>query len=145
MKKLFLYTPLALLLLMVAGPLAAQSGFLVVVNSVNPISEMAQVDLSRMFLKKTTYWANGLKVAAVDQTASRPVRESFGREVHGKSISGMKGYWQKMIFSGHSTPPPELASDNEVMNYVRNRSGGIGYVSEGATVGRGLKVLRLSP
>lgn len=145
MKKIFECTPLVLLLLMVAGPLAAQSGYQVVVNSINPESSISKVELAKLLLKKKTSWTNGMKVSPVDQAASSSVREVFSRDVHGKSVPAIKAYWQKMIFSGRATPPTELASDNAVMNHIRNKSGGIGYVSAGTSVGSGLKVLSVSP
>ena len=141
MKKLFISAPLALLLLLVAGPLAAQSGYQMVVNAANPQSAITKSEVARLLLKKTKSWSNGLKVAPVDQAPSRSVRETFTRDVHNKPVSAIKAFWQKMIFSGRAIPPPEMASDNEVMTYVRNNSGGIGYVSADATVGSGLKTL----
>lgn len=144
-NKVYTGVSLLLSLLLAGGPLAAQAGYQVVVDSGNPESAFSQEEISRLFLKKTLTWSTGLKVVAVDQASSRAVREAFTRDVHGKSVSAVKAYWQKMIFSGRMTPPPELASDIEVLNYVRNNSGGIGYVSAGATVGTGLKVVRVTP
>ena len=122
----------------------AQSTYQVVVNDSNPESSMAKAEVAKLFLKKTTTWNNGLKVVAVDQAPSRSVREEFTKDVHGKSVLAIKAYWQKLIFSGRATPPTELANDTDVMNYVRNNSGGIGYVSAGVTVGSGLKTLRVN-
>lgn len=64
--------------------------------------------------------------------------------VHGKSVPSIKAYWQKMIFSGKATPPPELDSDSRILEYVRNNSDAIGYVSAGANLGSGVKVLRVT-
>ena len=65
MKKLH-FVPL-LGLLLAASPLAGQNGYQVVVNSSNPSSSMAKVDVARIFLKKTTSWSHGLKVQPVDK------------------------------------------------------------------------------
>lgn len=138
------FASLVLMFLLGVAPLTAQSDYQVVVNSRNPESSIAKVELAKLFLKKTPTWSHGLKVAPVDQASSRAVRELFTRDVHGKSVSAIKAYWQKMIFSGRSTPPAELVSDNAVMTYVRNNYGGVGYVSVGASVGTGLKVLRIN-
>ena len=64
--------------------------------------------------------------------------------VHGKKVSSVKSYWQTMIFSGRATPPPELDSDRQVLDYVRGKPGAIGYVSAGATLGNGVKALRVN-
>ena len=140
-RRLFLRSSFVLLLFVVAGPLTSQSGFQVVVNTANPQSAMAKDDVSKLFLRKTTSWSSGLKVAPVDQAASRSVRDLFTQKVHGKPVAAINAYWQKLIYSGRKTPPPQLASDSEVLNYLRRNSGGIGYVSAGATIGSGLKRL----
>lgn len=122
----------------------AQSGYVVVVNDANPTSSMTKADVAKLFLKKTKTWDSGLKVQPVDQASSRSVREAFSEEVHGKKVSSVKSYWQKLIFSGRATPPPEFDSNTRVLDYVRENSGGIGYVSSGTSLGSGVKVLRLT-
>jgi len=44
----------------------------------------------------------------------------------------------------YNVPPPEKASDDEVLAFVRANPGGIGYVSSGAQVGAGIKVLEVT-
>ena len=85
-----------------------------------------------------------MKVQPVDQAGDRSVRRSFSESVHGKSVAAVKSYWQTMIFSGRSTPPPELDTDGQVLQYLRDNTGGIGYVSAGASTGSGVKVLRIT-
>ena len=45
----------------------------------------------------------------------------------------MKNYWQQLIFSGQDVPPPELKTDDEVIQYVIKNPNSIGYVSSGST------------
>ena len=142
MKKLH-FVPL-LGLLLAAGPLAAQSAYQVVVSSSNPSSSMAKADVAKLFLKKTTSWSHGLKVQPVDQVSQQAVRGSFTAAVHGKNVSSVKSYWKKLIFSGRATPPPELGSDRQVLDYVRDKPGAVGYVSAGTTLGSGVKALRIN-
>lgn len=129
--------------LVASEPLAAQD-YQVVVSSSNPVSSLSNEAVAKLLLRKTTTWDHGLKVQPLDQAATRSVRRSFSQGVHGKSVSAIKSYWQKMIFSGRSAPPPELTSDQKVLEYVRNNSGAIGYVSAGVSVGNGVKVVRIN-
>lgn len=136
---------LALALIMSWGAaLKAQTGYYLVVNDANPSSSMAKADVAKLFLKKTTKWDSGLMVQPVDQAVSRSVRKAFTKAVHGKSVSSIKSYWQRQVFSGRGTPPTELDSDSQVLAYVRNNSGAIGYVSAGTSLGSGVKILRVS-
>jgi len=41
-------------------------------------------------------------------------------------------------------PPPEKASDDEVLDFVRMNSGAVGYVSPDADIGSGVKVLEIT-
>jgi hypothetical protein len=50
-----------------------------------------------------------------------------------------------MIFAGMGIPPIKLASDVEVMTFIGNNVGFIGYVSAGATLERSVKELGVTP
>ena len=47
-----------------------------------------------------------------------------------------------MIFSGKGIPPPEKASDAEIVTFVRDTPGAIGYVAPGADLS-GVKVVAI--
>lgn len=115
-------------LLLIATLLQAQS-YKVIVNSSNPEASISASDLSKYFLKKTTKWANGEKVIPIDQSASSAVRGDFSKAALGKSVSAIKSYWQQYVFSGSGTPPIEKGSDAEVIEFVKNNAGAIGYIS----------------
>lgn len=134
-----------IVLLLAATSAPAQDvAFLVVVHESNPVSSMSKVDVSRMFLKKTTHWESGFKVKPVDQAASSAVRESFSKAILNREVRAIKAYWQKLLFSGRAAPPPELNSDREILEYVRNNTGAIGYVSAAAALGSEVKRLTLA-
>lgn len=121
-----------------------QTIHVVVVNEANAAVSMTRAEVAEAFLKKIIKWDDGLEVLPVDQASSSPVRESFTQSVYGRSVFAIKAYWQKMIFSGKATPPPELVSDSAILEYVREHEGAIGYVSTGAPVGDGVKTLRVT-
>ncbi len=132
-----------LLLLGGAEQLSAQ-GYQVVVNAGNSVASMTAGDLSRLFQKKTTRWDNGQTVIPVDLPENSSVRAAFSRSVHGKSVSALKAYWQRQIFSGRGVPPVEKVSNAEVLQYVAANASAVGYVSANATVGGGVKVIRVT-
>jgi ABC-type phosphate transport system substrate-binding protein len=111
---------------------AMAAGYKVIVNNANDVSSLAKKDLVQYFLKKNTKWGNGTPVVAVDQTEKSAARERFTLEVHGKSVSALKSYWQQQIFSGRDVPPVEKSTDAQVVAFVRQNPGAIGYVAEGA-------------
>ncbi len=110
---------------------AMATGYKVIVNNANGTSSLAKKDLAQYFLKKTVKWSDGTPVVAVDQTEKSAARERFTLEVHGKSVSAVKSYWQQQIFSGRDVPPVEKATDAQVVAFVKQNPGAIGYVAEG--------------
>jgi ABC-type phosphate transport system substrate-binding protein len=127
----------------------APLGFRLIVNADNPATAMAAKDLAKIFIKKTSTWsgwrvADGeVKVVAIDQH-DNAVRQAFSDAVHGKSVSAIERYWQKMIFSGRGVPPDKADGDAAVIAYVRAHPGAIGYVSGAAALGAGVKELRIA-
>ena len=121
--------------------LHAQS-YKVIVNADNAVASLTKKEVSDIFLKKHIKWQSGEAIVPVDLSSKSSVREDFSNQVHGKSVSAVKSYWQQFVFAGKGTPPVEKNSDAEVIEYVKNNPGAIGYVSAGANVS-GLKVINL--
>jgi ABC-type phosphate transport system substrate-binding protein len=115
----------------------------VVVNAANPERALTRQKLSMMFLRQVEQWEDGHEVLPVDQMDKSPARAAFARDVHQRSLSALKRYWQERIFSGSESPPPERVTDSDVLIYVRSNPGAIGYVLEGQELGSGVKALQV--
>jgi ABC-type phosphate transport system substrate-binding protein len=115
----------------------------VIVHYSNPVTSLSREQVSKMLLKKVTEWPRGGEVRPVDLVDNSPVREMFCKEIHGKSVSAIKAFWQQRIFSGRDVPPPEKATDAEVISFVLERPEAIGYVSANTPIGR-FKVLQIT-
>lgn len=128
-----------------AAPPPPPAGFVVVVRADNPATSLPRAVLSRLFLKRDNSWPGALAAAPVDLAESVSARQLFSREVHQKPVAAIKAYWQQQIFSGRGTPPPERATEAQVLDFVRANAGGIGYVSADTPLGTGLKALKVDP
>ncbi|MCP4661581.1 MAG: hypothetical protein GY856_39780 [bacterium] len=145
MKKLACILCVLTLLAFVFGSLAQEAtGFKVVINADNPTIELEKKKVAKMFLKRLPRWDDDEHVMPVDQMQESLVRQAFSKSVHGKSVSMIKSYWQRMIFSGREVPPEEVATDAQVLEFVRREPGGIGYVAEDAELGSGVKELTVT-
>lgn len=122
-----------------SAPALAQDGYRIVVNPSNPVSSMSKNQVSKLFLEKTT-WDDGAPVSPVDLLPASPVREGFSKDVLGLSVPAAVDRIREASKSGGGNPPPSLASDREVLAYVRLKPGAIGYVSTAADV-TGVKVI----
>jgi ABC-type phosphate transport system substrate-binding protein len=138
MKKIvnliLIFSALGFLVSTCTYPVQAQGDYVVIVNKSTAVDSLTKSQISNFFLKKTTSWSDGSKVRPVDQVSGASVRDGFSEAIHGKSVSAIKSFWQKKIFSGAGTPPPEKSSDIEVIEYVKANPGAIGYVSASVSI-----------
>lgn len=113
---------------------ATSRGFRVIVHPETEVATVGVSELSKIFLGRIRTWASGQDALPVDQRPEAPVRGRFTRHVHEKAVVSIEVYWKRMIFSGRGVPPPEVASDRAVVDFVRSNPGAVGYVSESAPV-----------
>ncbi|MEM8932593.1 MAG: substrate-binding domain-containing protein [Acidobacteriota bacterium] len=118
--------------------------FVVIVHVDNPTESIEPRTLSKMFLKKVKRWPDDTPVVVLDQDDDNEVRSAFSRAIHKKSVSAIKSYWQRLLFSGRAVPPDELPSDADVIARVAAEVGAVGYVSPDAELGEGVKILPVS-
>ena len=117
--------------LFLAGLIIAQSAqeYKIVVHNDNTKTQMTSKEIESILLKKLTQWDDGTKIIPVDQVSDSPVRERFTETIFNRSISAIKAYWQKQIFTGKATPPVEKSNDQDVLEYIKTNPGAIGYIS----------------
>jgi hypothetical protein len=123
------------------GATEGAAGFKVIVNASNPIGGIPVGELSHLFMKRVTRWASGATVVPVDLPASAPVRERFSREVHGKPVVAVEAFWTRQIYSGQDVPPLIKSTEKDVVSFVRDNAGAIGYVSEDLPLEGGVKAI----
>jgi hypothetical protein len=121
---------------------AEQFQFKIIVNSQNSVQTIDQKTLSNLFLKKTKFWESGQIAQPVDLEANSSIRKEFSTEILDRPIEAVKNYWQQMIFSGREVPPPEFASDQAIIRYVKGHENAIGYISQ-ATDASGVKIITI--
>ena len=116
----------------------------VVVNANNAMAVAPRDEIARIFLKKNATFSDGHPAMPIDLDEGSAVRKAFSREILGKDVAAVLAYWQEMIFSGRGTPPAQRTSDSDVLDFVRSNPNGIGYVSAGVDVGKGVKVVAIN-
>lgn len=117
-----------------AARTAERESFRIIVHRDNPATQLSREFLTEAFLKRATRWRDDHAISPVDLLASSATRKAFSEAVLRRSVAAVRSYWQQRIFSGRGLPPPELASDEAVLNYVRKNRGAVGYVSADAAI-----------
>ncbi len=124
---------LAMFLAFLLPAAVAAADYVVIVHPSNPVAALSKSETSRFFLRSATEWPGGEHVKPVDHSKSSPVRVAFTKEILGRSMGAIDQYWTQSVFSGRAVPPPEKRSDADIVSYVREHPGAIGYVSSGAS------------
>ena len=130
---------IALAVMVMSATLAAQDGYRIVVNPSNPVSSLSKTQVTKLFLEKTP-WDDGAPAAPVDLLPGSGIREGFSRDVLGVPVPVAIERIRDIAKATGTNPVPAMASDREVLAYVRLKPGAIGYVSLGADVS-GVKVV----
>jgi ABC-type phosphate transport system substrate-binding protein len=111
----------------------------VVVNPSN-MTTVNKNEISRIFLGKLKAFPSGTSVVAINQKSGSPGKIEFDQKVVGKSVSQIKAYWSKLMFSGKGKPPKELNNDNEIKSFIAGEPNAIGYIDE-ANIDNSVKVI----
>ena len=122
-RIVLVFTVVALLL---TGPLFAQ--VTIIANHSVPETTISQNELGEIFLGKRVKWSNNSRIDIVVSQA-QDLHASFLKEYVGRSPSQFEIYWRKMLFTGQAQMPVSFKTDQDVINYVANTPGAIGYVS----------------
>ena len=68
------------------------------------------------------------------------MRRRFSENLLGRTVQAVRRYWNQQVFSGRGVPPPQVASEADVVEYVLTHPGAIGYVSDTVDL-RGAKII----
>lgn len=105
-----------------------------------PVTRVDRKFVADAFLKKRTRWNDDLVIRPVDLGPSSAVRRRFSENLLGRTVQAVRRYWNQQVFSGRGVPPPQVASEADVVEYVLTHPGAIGYVSDSVDL-RGAKII----
>ena len=140
-----LLTALVLVLGLAAPAVSpAADDFVVIAHPTLAGSNIRRADLAAVFLRKAVRFAAGGVATPVDQSGTSPVREAFSEAVLGMPVATVVQYWQKQMFAKNPLRPPLVrGSDAEVIAFVAENPGAVGYVSKAAALPAGVKAIDL--
>jgi ABC-type phosphate transport system substrate-binding protein len=106
-------------------------------------SKISRTLLADIYRKDVVRWGNQVRILPVDQSSVATVREAFTREVLGLSLGEAQEFWNQRLVMSRQMPPVTRGSDEEVLAYVADHDGAIGYVATGIELPEGIKPLAL--
>lgn len=131
--------PFRLLLLLVCYGFfssAASAETVVIVSASSPVAHLSRDEVINIFMGRYRRLADGSSALPVEPGMDAPVRKAFYKSLLGKSVSEIRAYWARLVFSGRTSPPEELAGDAEVVDRVARDPAAVGYVERQSLTSR---------
>ena len=122
---------LLLLFLFCAAMASSAAAQTIVANPAVKGAEISKSDLRDIFSGSSSTFKDGSHAVPVTLRAGA-VHEEFLKTYVGKTDSGFRAAWRMLVFTGQGSMPKTLDSDAQVVEYVANTPGAIGYVSKGS-------------
>src|SRR5437588_7764169 len=115
----------------------------IVVNRSNPVENLSFAELRKIFLGEQTHWSNGRRITVVMLEPGNAERQAVLVQIYKMGEKDFINYFLHGMFTGeiHAAPRP-LPSSEEVLKFVLNVPGAIGYV-KAPNVNDSVKVVRV--
>lgn len=145
MRRKFLF---GVLFLAIAGMLctfpglASAEDLVVIGNRSVPVSSLDPRDVKNIYLGKMKVWDNGMKVQFVT-LKDGDIAERFLKQYVKKNPSMFSKYWKKKVFTGGGKPPKAFSREKDLVKYVAETKGAIGYISS-KSLSESVKILSVS-
>ena len=120
---------LSILLATAVGQLRAEDAGVIAIGHADTPDFIDRGTLLKVFLGKKTRWNDGSR--AVAATLKRgDTLDHFVQEFLGQSIQEFTTYWKRMIFTGRGIPPKSFRSEEQLIEFVQDTPGAVGFVRE---------------
>lgn len=121
---------------------AAHADVVMICHPAVSTDTLSRTDVKKIFLGKKLLWDDDREIRFVVMKKS-PVHKEFVKTYTQKSASQFRRYWKKLIFTGKGSAPTAFDTEAEVIAYVSETEGAIGYVSSEIRP-ENVKILRIS-
>ncbi|MDY0091276.1 MAG: substrate-binding domain-containing protein [Candidatus Vecturithrix sp.] len=129
MKRISVYI-LGVLLCSSGG---AWADMLIIAHQNTSETTISQKEIQEIFLGKRVQWKDNTAIHPA--TLKEPkLHETFLKQYVKKTPSQWIAHWKRMVFTGSGAPPQQFATKEELLEYVANTSGAIGYVDAATSI-----------
>ena len=132
-RLLLIVTVLSLL----AFPGRAQEQVVVLGNVDDPQMRLQRSEVRNLFMGNLA--PEGLTPVVLPP--AHPARVVFNTRVVGLTESRVQSYWAQMRFTGRAREPRELRDIPQLLAYLQETPGAVGYVPAGEEIPEGLRVI----
>jgi ABC-type phosphate transport system substrate-binding protein len=124
-----------ILIIVLLTPLSSFGSEVVfVANRDVPVTSLDSEDIKDIFMGRKISWENGDKIVFVIQERT-DVSDSFLKTYVRKNAYDYDIFWKKQVFTGKGQAPRSFLSERDLVQFVAQTPGAIGYVSSGTDTG----------
>lgn len=105
-------------------------GIQVIVNPSVELQQLTYVQLRRVYSMRYTVWPNGTAVRVFVLPKTHQVHQQFAKKTLKMFPYQLETIWDKLTYSGVGNRPTIANSEQELMEYVANTPGAIGYIDK---------------
>jgi ABC-type phosphate transport system substrate-binding protein len=122
---------------------AGDDSLAIVVNRSNPVDGLSFLELRKIFLEEQDHWSNGRRVTVVMLEPGKVERQVVLAQIYKMDEKDFNKYFLHSMFTGElHAAPKALASSGEVLKFVFNVPGAIGYL-KASDVDDSVKIVRI--
>jgi hypothetical protein len=101
----------------------------IVVNRSNPVDNLSLAELRRIFLGEQSHWSNGRRITVVMLEPGKQERQAVLTQIYRMDDKDFNKHFSQGVSTGEiHAAPKTLATSMEVLKFVLNVPGAIGYV-----------------
>jgi ABC-type phosphate transport system substrate-binding protein len=125
------------------GNAAADECLAILVNRSNPVENLSFAELRKVFLGEQNHWSDGRRITLVMLESGKPERQVVLTLIYRMEDKDFNAYFLHHVFTGDiHAAPTTLATPTEVLKFVSNVQGAIGYLRTTA-VDESVKIVRV--
>ena len=141
MKKICL---LSMTLLLVSS-LSWAGQYQVIVNEKINAETITSANLKAIYAGNMNFWPTGERVRAARLNDESSLTTQFLNEVMQNTLPEFLQHWRHKLFAGRALPPKKVENDADMIRFVKEYEGAIGFVSNGTnTKAAGVKSIRVT-
>jgi len=123
--------------------LATDDALGIVVNRSNPVENLSLAELRKIFMGEQTHWSNGRRITVVMLEPGKQERQAVLTQIYRMDDKDFNKHFLQGMFTGEiHAAPKTLATSTEVLKFVLNVPGAIGYV-RGAEADESVKIIHV--
>lgn len=127
-SKVFMIKKTTILLFLLLSQAQALA-YKIIVNKKVGIKSLTKTELREIFRVSSSSWKNGKRISLASFTHDSELGEKFSKTVLGMNSNQTQKFYLQKVFKGElSEPPYEVEDAEEMIDYIYENKGAIGYV-----------------